>query len=42
VERRAFKQLIALEEANAARHRKRFAKDWGRFERKSAAVKHLI
>jgi CHAD domain-containing protein len=42
VERKAFKQLIALEEANAATHRSRFQKDWQRFERKSAAARHLI
>jgi triphosphatase len=42
VERKAFKQLIALEEANAATHRSRFQNDWQRFEGKSAAVKHLI
>lgn len=42
VERKAFKQLVALEVDNAARHRKRFAKDWRRFEARSAGVKQLI
>ena len=42
VERKAFKQLVALEQENAATHRERFAKDWRRFQRKSSGLKLLL
>ncbi|MCZ6709685.1 MAG: CHAD domain-containing protein, partial [Gammaproteobacteria bacterium] len=42
LERKAFRQLVALEQDKIARHRKRFGRDWRQFETRSAGVKKLL
>lgn len=42
VERRTFRHLLATEKDNAARHRKRFAKRWARFEAAAANLEDVF
>jgi CHAD domain-containing protein len=42
VERKAFRKLVAFERDKIARYRKRFDRDWRRFETKSGGVKQLL